>query len=57
MTITVRLPPAILSLLRTTGLTAARAAEILEVGQRQAAHLLKKSGAKLDAHVGKWWLK
>lgn len=43
--ITVRLPESILSLLRTKGLTAQRAGELLQVRPSQSARLLKRAGA------------
>lgn len=61
--ITVKLPDPILTALRTTGLTTHRttgltthrAAELLGVGPRQAAHLMRKAGAKPSHNVlGKW---
>lgn len=50
--ITVKLPDPILTALRTTGLTSHRAAELLGVGPRQAAHLLLKAGAKRGTSNG-----
>lgn len=44
--ISVKLPPDILHLLRTTGLSSRRVAELLRCGPRQACHLLKAAGAK-----------
>jgi hypothetical protein len=55
MTITVRLSDDILHKLRTTGLTSARAGELLGVGPRQAEHLLKRSGAIKGTNTPKKW--
>lgn len=50
--ITVKLSDDILAQLRGTGLTAARAGELLGVGPRQAGRLLTKAGAVRSTHNG-----
>lgn len=51
----VKLSDDILRKLRTTGITSARAGELLGVGPRQAAHLLKLAGATESTNLPKKW--